>query len=242
MKKLILIVTIATIFGCSKQDSVTEDRNIATSSILKYSVLEKNTGNIIMTKSYEINNDKVTKETYESNILPQYNYIRTFEYDNLNRLINAKINNQITSTIQWNGNIASVFNSINQLVAIYTFDNNQKLLEFTANNVITEYNYDLNDNVIAIKKDGEIVTEFLNYDTNLINPMSLIKSIGLLKTEFKPYFKNFFNIEKQYPSTGEDYISPLQNFIYVKTLDGTNRIFTIENQKTLIYTEKFEYL
>ena len=64
---------------------------------------------------------------------------------------------------------------------------------FYNNNIRTKnLNYDTNQNIVSIENETEIYVEYLNYDLSKRNPLNLIESIGILRIDYKPYFKNIF--------------------------------------------------
>ena len=247
MKKILILFSSILLFNCSKDEEIIQKTNQVSINSLKYIVAEDYSSfNDLYSQEYTFDTDgKVLTETFTNNLNPQFNYISTFEYNNQGKLIVEKKNNQIFRIITWNGNFAELFNSQNQKIADYTF-NNDVLAEYNwgylGGNVLNyKYNYDSNNNVISEEKQNEIFVEYLNYNINITNPMNLIKSIGILRLDYKPYFKNFFETEKAYPYNGTDYIFLLTYYGYQKTLDSNNRINTITDDKTLIYKQKFEY-
>lgn len=101
-------------------------------------------------------------------------------------------------------------------------------------------NYDSKNNVISVEDEKGIITEFLEYK-DLKNPSNLIKSIGILRIDGKPFFTNVFGIEKAYPYEADDYTFSLTFYKYHYTLDAKGRVYQIVNDKTLIYMEEFIY-
>jgi hypothetical protein len=113
---------------------------------------------------------------------------------------------------------------------------------FTTSNIqIKNLNYDSNQNIVSIENETDIYVEYLNYDLSKRNPLSLIHSIGILRIDYKPYFKNIFETEKVYPFEGDDYSQPMRFYEYDYEFDSEDRVYQIENEKSLIYTEQFEY-
>ena len=115
-------------------------------------------------------------------------------------------------------------------------------LGFYTNNIRTKnLNYDSNLNIVSIENETEIYVEYLNYDLSKRNPLNFIASIGILRIDYKPYFKNIFGTEKVYPFEGDDYTQPLTFYEYSYEFNSDNRVYQIEDEKTLIYTQQFEY-
>jgi len=102
-------------------------------------------------------------------------------------------------------------------------------------------NYDSNQNIASIENETEIYVEYLNYDLSKRNPLNLIESIGILRIDYKPHFKNIFRTEKVYPFEGDDYSQPLTFYEYSYEFNSENRVYQIEDEKTVIYTQQFEY-
>ena len=235
------------LFNCSKNEEIIQKTNQVSLNSFKYIVAEDYSSfNDLYSQEYTFDtNGKVLTETFNNNLNPQYNYTSTFEYNIQGKLINEKKNNQIFRYLLWNGNFVELYNNLNQKISDFTFNNNN-LIEynsgFISGNIVNhKYNYDSNNNVVSEEKQNEVFVEYLNYNVNIENPMNLIKSIGILRLDYKPYFKNFFETEKAYPYNGTDYIFPLTFYGYQKTLDSNNRINTMTDDKTLIYKTKFEY-
>ena len=44
-----------------------------------------------------------------------------------------------------------------------------------------------------------------------------------------------------YPFEGDDYTQPLTFYEYSYEFNSDNRVYQIEDEKTLIYTQQFEY-
>ena len=247
MKKILILFSSILLFNCSKNEEIIQKTNQVSLNSFKYIVAEDYSSfNDLYSQEYTFDtNGKVLTETFNNNLNPQYNYTSTFEYNIQGKLINEKKNNQIFRYLLWNGNFVELYNNLNQKISDFTFNNNN-LIEynsgFISGNIVNhKYNYDSNNNVVSEKKQNEVFVEYLNYNVNIENPMNLIKSIGILRLDYKPYFKNFFETEKAYPYNGTDYIFPLTFYGYQKTLDSNNRINTMTDDKTLIYKTKFEY-
>ena len=247
MKKILILFSSILLFNCSKNEEIIQKTNQVSLNSFKYIVAEDYSSfNDLYSQEYTFDtNGKVLTETFNNNLNPQYNYTSTFEYNIQGKLINEKKNNQIFRYLLWNGNFVELYNNLNQKISDFTFNNNN-LIEynsgFISGNIVNhKYNYDSNNNVVSEEKQNEVFVEYLNYNVNIENPMNLIKSIGILRLDYKPYFKNFFETEKAYPYNGTDYIFPLTFYGYQKTLDSNNRINTMTDDKTLIYKTKFEY-
>lgn len=245
MKKIIIVFSLILFIGCNKEDTEPENPIFST-SYLKYSLRVDNNNELVYTQEYSFdNNGKVISETFTNANNPQYNHISEFRYNENGKLKSELRNNEIFNSIEWNDNVAEIYNANGQKISDFVFLDD-KLIEYRVgfiNNSIRyrKLNYDSNQNVISIENENEIFVEFLDYDTSKLNPLSLIHSIGILRIDYKPFFKNIFGVEKAYPYEGDDYSFPLTFYDYHYTFDLKNRVFEIEDDKTLIYVSKFEY-
>jgi hypothetical protein len=247
MKNLILIFFGLLIIGCNTDDEVetiTED-NITEDKItyLKNSVKIRNEPSSIL-KILEYSFDeqgKVISENYTNISNPQNNYFSTFEYDDNGRILKEIRDEEVLFNVIWTNDLAEVYNYQNQKIMEFNF-NGEILtyyrLGFYSNNIHSFFfNYDTNQNIISIENETEIFVEYLNYDLSKRNPMNLIKSIGILRySDYRPFFKNIFETEIVHPLIGNDYI-----YEYNYVFDSENRVYQIEDEKTLIYTQQFEY-
>jgi opacity protein-like surface antigen len=247
MKKTLILSSFILLISCNKDAEFVQNTNQVSINSLKY-IASEDYGNFndIHSQEYTFDvNGKVLSETFTNIANPQYNYTSTFEYNSQGKLITEIKNSQVFRHIIWNGNFAELYNNQNQKISDFTF-NNDNLIEYNSgfingNIENHRYNYDITNNVVSEEKQNVVFVEYLNYDTSLANPMNLIKSIGILRLYYKPYFKNFFETEKAYPYNGIDYMFPLTYYGYQKTVDANNRINSITDDKTLIYITKFEY-
>lgn len=241
MKKIILIlISCLAIVSCTSND----ENNIIYTSSLKEIITESSEENIIQTKEYFFDSDgKVLKEVLKSSSFPQYNSVCIFKYDKQGRVIKEIRNNELITNVIWNGNVATLYGNPIDLSAnnalSYTFLND-KVIESQFMGKSHKFNYDENDNVISEIQADTIFVEYLDYDTTVINPKHLIKSIGVLRMHEKPYFKNFFQVKKNYPEVHDDYSTPMQYFQFERFVDSENRIIKIDNEENH-YISKFEY-
>lgn len=246
MKNLILIFFGLLIIGCSSDDEngKTTENNV---TYLKYSVKLKNDPTeIIYVQEYTFNEQgKVISEDYTNINNSQYSHHSTFEYDNNGRIIKEIRNGEVFFNVTWTNNLAEVYNIQNQKIAEFNFNENiltDYKIGFNTNNIQTKnLNYNSNQNIVSIENEEGIYVEYLNYNLNKRNPLNLIASIGILRIDYKPYFKNIFNTEKVHPFEGDDYSQPLTYYEYNYEFDSENRVYQIEDEKTLIYTQQFEY-
>ncbi|MFT5753355.1 MAG: hypothetical protein ACI924_000570 [Flavobacterium sp.] len=244
MKKLLLfIVCTLSIIGCSTDDNLESD----IISKLEITLKEKNEpDNLIYKVEYVFDKQgKVVSENLINYYTPQFVYYSTFEYNNKGQVIKEFSNGEILYNVVWTNDFAEVFNNQNQKTSEFTFDG-EKLMSYrmfigTSNEITRKMNYDVSGNVISIGDETEIFVEFLNYDISKKNPDNYIKSIGLLRIDSNPYFKNIFDIRKQYPWQGDDFSVPLTFYNFNYKFDTQNRVFQIENEFSAIYTEEFIY-
>jgi len=206
-----------------------------------YTVLFKNDINdTIYKQEYSIVDGKVLAEKYTNYDNPQYNHISSFKYDLDGRIIKELRNNKIFSEVAWENNIAKVYNSINEKIGEYHFDNSKKLISYNRNG--SRYlNYDSNGNIVSEATNTGIFVEYLDYNNTKIYPLSRINSITILRIDYKPHFKNVFKTEKAYPYIGDDFSVPLTFYEYNWTLNSDGLIETMTDEKSVIYLSKFEY-
>src|SRR5690606_2622594 len=154
---------------------------------------------------------------------------------------------QIHFYIKWTNDFAQVFDNQDQNISLFNFIGDKLTdykTEYNSNSVRTRIlNYDSNQNIVSIENDTEVFVEFIDYSTSKRNPLNLIKSIGILRIDYKPFFKNIFGVEKVYPFEGDDYSFPfpLTFYDYHYEFDSENRVFRIEDDKSLIYIQEFSY-
>lgn len=248
MKRIILLIScVLLVLACGKDDNSEPISNLENVYNLKYTVKEKNEpNNIVYTQEYSINEQgKVTTEIYTNFYNPQYSHLSTFEYNDNGQVIKEIRDNITYFTVTWTNNIAEVFNIQNQKIAEFIFDG-ERLREYktefnSGNERFRKLNYDSNNNIISIENEEGIYIEFLDYELTKRNPLNLIHSIGILRIDYKPFFKNIFRTEKVYPFEGDDYSQPLTFYEYSYVFDSLNRVYQIEDEKTLIYTLEFQY-
>ena len=247
MKKILLVI-LSTLLGCSSDDCNVNVNSTSAISYMKIVEQYKEPGSPPFSiKEYNFDsNGKVVKEIFTNNTYPIYSYTSTFEYDEQNRLIKEFKNGQLSLKVIWTGNVAELFSSTNTKYAEFTFANG-KLLNYKwgyaqqAPITTIKYNYDNNDNVISIEKDNEVYVEYLQYQSDILNPLHLLKSIQTVRSSFNYNFKNAFNVERLYGYNGSDFIFQTTNYEYFRTLDSNNRVISATDMKTLIYKTTYEY-
>jgi hypothetical protein len=238
----LLILTLSLFTGCSNND---DDNEIQIGiKELSYTLrLKNNPADLIYNQEYTIENEKVLSVKYTNYNNPEFSYFSTFEYDENNRIVKEIREDEIYREIIWINNVAKVYDNQNQLISEFEFTNslisNYKLYEMNGIR-IRNLNYDSNDNVISIGDENGVIVEFLDYEP-ILNPLSLISSIDILRIDYKPHFKNVFKTEKVYPFEGEDFSHSLRFYNYQWTLGQDQLIHTMEDEKTAIYTSVFEY-
>lgn len=244
MKKIIVVI-LATFWSCtSNNDSNSVNSNTSNLKIVEQ--LKVDNAPPLTTKEYVIDNSgKVLKEIFTSHSYPINNFTSTFEYDSQNRLVKEYRNNELFFKIIWTGNVAELYRETNVKVGTFTFLN-EKLIsmkwELDQSNIqYIKYNYDNNSNVISIEKNNEVYAEFLQYQTNVLNPLYLLKSIEIVRFSMQYNFKNVFDIQRLLAYNGSDYIFQTTNYEYFRTLDTTNRVVSETNMKSLIYKTTYYY-
>jgi hypothetical protein len=248
MKKIILIIAIViSIIACSSDDNLEQINNLENVTNLKYTVKEKfEPNNLVYKQDYTFDEEgKVISENYTNFYNPQYNHSSTFEYNTKGQVTKEIRNGQTYFNIVWTNDFAEVFNNQDQKIAEFNF-NGEKLIEYKTefNSVYAiarKLNYNSNQNVVSIENENEVYVEYLKYNTSKRNPLNLIKSIGILRIDYKPFFKNIFSTEKVYPFEGDDYSQPLTYYEYSYKFDSENRVYQIEDENSAIYTSEFDY-
>ena len=240
-----LFLSLIGLISCSNNSNdeiVKESQNQSENYNFIYTLLNKdNSKDSLYRQAYYIDNGRVITEKYTNYNNPEYNYISTFEYDNNGRVIKEVRDNQIFTKISWVNNDATVFNKNNVLIGEYQFNNSMQLISYKNDGQIRYLNYDSSGNVVSVATKDGIYVEYLDYDTSKTNPLNLINSITILRIDYSPHFKNVFKTEKAYPYKGDDFSVPLSFYKYSWTLNSKGLIETMTDEKTLIYTSKFEY-
>lgn len=246
MKRTLILFSLILLISCNNDEKIVA--NAGHVSTMKYTAAEDvESFDTIYTQEYAFDNDgKVVSETFTNYLNPQFNYKSTFEYNDQGKVIKEIRNGQIYRHLNWNGNVAVLYNESNQKISDFKFNDNENLIEYNdgyINGYIKnfKYNYNTSGNIVSVENQNKVFAEYLNYNTRITNPMYLIKSIGILRLDYKPYFKNFFAVEKAYPYEGTDFTFPLTYYNYQNTLDSNNRISTLKDNKSLIYKSSFEY-
>lgn len=245
MKKLILVLFGFLIFACNSDvESVDNLQNVTN---LKYTLKEKNEpNNLVYMQEYLFDEQgKVISESYTNFYNSQYSHVSTFEYNDKGQVTKEIRDGQTFFEVAWTNGLAEVYNNQNQKIAEFTF-HGEKLTdyktEFNTDNFRTrKLNYDSNQNIVSVENETEVFVEFLNYNLTKRNPLNLIHSIGILRIDYKPSFKNIFSTEKVYPFEGDDYSQPLTYYEYSYEFDSQNRVYQIEDEKSAIYTQEFIY-
>ena len=241
------MICVLSIISCNTVDNMDTVNTSENVTDFKYTLKEKNEPNkLVYTQEYAFDDQgRVISEKYTDFNNSQYSYYSTFKYND-NGLVTKEIRDEKTQLdIIWTNDLAEVFNSKNQKISEFTIINGKLIeykTEFNSSNARTrKLNYDTNGNIVSIENETEVFVEYLEYDSSKLNPLNLIKSIGMLRLNYNPYFKNIFQIEKAYPFEGDDYSFPLTYYDYNYEFDDENRVFQIEDEKTLIYTQEFSY-
>lgn len=245
MKYAISFVLACFLFiGCSKEPGLPKP---AVPGALSYAVLLKNTvSDTIYSLKYAFDGEgNVLSERFTNYKNPQHNYVSTFQYDRKGRVVAEIRNGVVFREIVWSNGRAKAYDSQNRLIAEFKFDDS-RIISYTLHHsndlVQTRYlDYDPDGNVISIADENGVYVEYLDYDTAISNPLSLIHSITILRIDYKPHFKHVFRTEKVHPYQGDDYSQPLMHYAYDWTLNVHGQVVTMEDEKTLIYTHVFAY-
>lgn len=243
MYKITLLTLIAISFlGCQKEDNViNENENQNSDYNFIYILTHKsNPHDTIYKQEYLIVDGRVLTEKYTNYNNPEHNHISTFEYDDNGKILREIRKDKVFKQVVWNNNSAKVYNVIDKLIGEFNFNNQMMLMNYNRNG-LRFLNYDLKGNIKAEATKAGTFVEYLDYDYSLINPLSRINSIAILRIDYKPHFKNVFKTQKEYPYEGDDYSVALSFYDYSWTLNFNGLIETVTNEKTMIYMEKFEY-
>ncbi|WP_321347403.1 hypothetical protein [uncultured Draconibacterium sp.] len=203
-------------------------------------LLEDDLTDTIIKQEYAIEDDRVLAEKFTNYNNPQYNHIHSFEYDENGRILKEMRGDLTFMSVEWDGNTARVYNRIEDCIGEFNFDNSMRLESYNRSGDIY-LNYDEAGNIIAAASNAGTFVEYLDYDYSLVNPLSLINSITILRMDYMPHFENVFKTEKVYPYEGDDYSVPLSFYEYSWTINSDGLIETITDEKTMIYLQKFEY-
>lgn len=246
MKKIsILIFVIIGLISCQDDESAddfADDVQVPSLDFnFTYLVTYKNdVHDPIIKQEYAIEDGKVLAEKYTNYNNPEYSHLSLFEYDETGRILREIQENKVVKQVVWDDKNAKVYNINNDLIGQFFFNDTMRL-ESYIENIQRFLNYDSHGNIISIASEEGIYVEYLDYDSSKVNPLSLIKSIEILRINYKPHFKNVFKTEKVYPYEGDDYSVPMSYYEYIWTLNSNGLIETITNEKTAIYLDKFEY-
>lgn len=243
-KSVLLLVLFFLTLACSDDEDVIV--NQFQTDFLKYTVTHKNNPiHKVYTQEYTFEGNKVISENYTNFLFPEHSSFNAFYYDNNNRVVREMRNGNLYQRVEWNNNIASVYDSENNLKGEFKFTNSRLeyyLLRYEFNdNRYRKINYNNNGNVKSIEDENKILVEFLNYDTSVFNPLNLINSITILRIDYKPHFTNLFRVEKVHPYQGDDYSQSLQFYNYEWVLNSVHLVESIEDERSAIYTSIFEY-
>ena len=221
--------------GIDNSQSQTFDYNFT------YTVLlENDLTDTIIKQEYAIEDGRVLAEKFTNYDNPQYNHIHFFEYDENERIVKEMRGDVTYMSVEWDGNTARVYNKNDDFIGEFNFDSSMRLESYNRNGDIY-LSYDETGNIIAASSNGGTFVEYLDYNYSIMNPLSLIKSVAILRMDYKPHFKNVFKTEKAYPYEGDDFSVPLNFYAYSWTLNSDSLIETMTDEKTMIYLQKFEY-
>jgi len=115
--------------------------------------------------------------------------------------------------------------------------------EYTSNSgniSYLKYNYDSNGNITIIEDESGPKYEYLDYDTSTQYPLYATRSMGILRMQNRPFFKNNFAAEKIYPFSGDDFFSSELIYDYTYTYYSDGKVKSIDNPNS-IYISQFSY-
>lgn len=257
MKKsvfLLMIFVVLTI-ACKKQTTniSVEDNH---PKILKYHLCgeenENQTFEPISDFTYEFDDEgKVVKQSYLNRSFG-YQWIKSFKYNN---------DGQLVAVFKDGALFRKIFYFSDKIV-VYNYDKNRdstKIAElFSQNDQILQmiylnqenktdtlfFDYDRNGNVIKKSTPDRIIEEYLNYDTEVLNPFYLLKSIEIEYTlsNYLPLSKNIYQIERVHPIKGDDFYFGMTDYEVFYEVAENGRVTKITGGKSMIYTQFFEYI
>lgn len=242
MKKFLIGLIFIWGTSCNKGD-ITELPQTTVSYFKHTYKLRKDSISYAYIEEYDFDNQgRVVSETYMNVYNLDHNFSSKFEYNEHGQVIKEVRNGQTFYNVSWTDNIAKVYNPRNSNVNEFRFED-EKLIEIKLGDNLRKFNYDANDNIVAVEDKEGILVEYLEYDSTVVNPFNLINSIGILRwqDDYKPFFKNVYGVEKIHPYYGEDFYFPLSHYNYYYSLDTANRVIESENEKRSIYKQEFIY-
>ncbi|WP_299393248.1 hypothetical protein [uncultured Gelidibacter sp.] len=244
MRNFVLCLCGLVLLTCSPKDTNEQPEAFET---LTYTLMEKNdTSKVVYRQNYAMDEEgKVISEDYTNFLFPQHSRVSYFEYNSKGQVVKEVRDGRVHKSILWTNNVAEVLDAQDEKIAEFMFDGDMLSSYRTHLNTSHErhitFIYDSNKNIVSLNVDGETRIEYLDYDTSKRNPLNLIKSIGILRIDYKPFFTNIFSVEKVYPFEGDDYSVPMSFYDYRYIFDSEQRVFQIEDDKSAIYISQFEY-
>ena len=223
------------------------DKAVFESDMLFYQLhLKGDPSDLVYTQRYALENGRVLSEEFTNYNNPEYSRTSRFAYDNEGRIIQETQDGEISTTVEWDVNTANIYDAEGDMYAQIEMDGEKIILhrQFSESGdpQITEIKYDSQGNVIAEESpSGSLVVTFNDYDTTKMYPLYLIRSISILRMSYRAHFKNIFSIEKREPYEGDDFSIGVTEHQYFYTFDRQERVETIEDEASLIYTHAFEY-
>lgn len=266
MKKIIFIWSILLLISCKKEPIYPRVHNLHLSnqphssigisyqppifSSCRFSSYLKDTNELLSTVDFYFDRSgKVVKSIYTDPDDPQNSSVSFYEYDVNGRLIKEIKDNVVYMSVVWHNDgdnvIAEVFNVNGEKIYEYIYLNDllmESRYGYHNNHIqCRKYHYDANQNIISFDNGRGGFVRFSDYDTNVFNPYSLLKSIGMLSVQARPYYKNIYRVKTISAFQGDDYYQPETSYNYHYTIDAHNRVVEKSDDLTLIYVDKFEY-
>ena len=245
MKFLYVFVFLILIMGCSRNEDNPSSETMPNFSKVKEVIYWKkfgtNDSTVLAVRKYTIESGFVTEADFGGD------EIVYFEYDEDGRLIQV---NGGTGTLDyeiiWNGENCTISTDYSTFNLTY---NNENLVELEYIHdegnvsIYQKRNFEYSgENVIATYLNDTLQSEFLDYHSDVINPLYYLKSIEPWRAtiNYKPFSKNIFDIRRDQPYSGGDYFSSLKDYEYIYLIKDRYRVESISPEWS-IYTWKYEF-
>ena len=184
---------------------------------------------------------RVKSEEYKDHNFSYTNYISEFVYDENNLVIEEIRGDSVYRSICWEKDSARYYDTLDESNYNLVFDDN-KLIQINSGFRTVSYEYNFEEDTVSIDVDGELRTDLLDFDEQVLNPYHLLKTIGVIQYwNSYPFLKNIHHVEKRYPFKELDVNYPLRYIENKFFLDSMNRVSRIERDKLSIYAVHFEY-
>jgi len=173
---------------------------------------------------------------------PQYNFINKYTYDDDNRLIQSEENGVPLKKYVWSKDKVVIESIADGTREEITFSD-QHITSFSISSERNRsFEYD-EENLISVSEKEKLSIEFLDFKQDVINPYYYLKSIELdiLQSVWLPISKNIHSFRRNQPYEGSDYSVSLKTYEYFYEIDQENRVVSVHDDMSLIYTTHFEY-